>query len=267
MDRPKASTVKRLFNRSGQFCNFQGCREPIVDEHGTVTVDICHIAAASEEGPRFDATQTDEQRYGFDNLILLCPNHHRQIDSRPDAHPASALRQMKEQAASIGTGVSLTDEVAERLVSVLAGGGVRSAVVSIGQVGGQTAQTIVNVSKPSRAISEASKSRMREHLAPYAGASIALASFAGDSEAASFKRQLINVFDRAGWTVIDQSTFTFFGDKTGIVLTIPFGADEDAATTQAAARALDETGQLLDGNRGDMANDAGLYVQIWPARS
>ncbi|WP_405151072.1 hypothetical protein OG308_15795 [Nocardia salmonicida] len=33
-------------------------------------------------GPRYDANQTDEDRHGLDNLVLMCSNHHAVIDDR-----------------------------------------------------------------------------------------------------------------------------------------------------------------------------------------
>ena len=63
-------------------------------------VDMCHIAAASSDGPRYDPSQSDEDRNGFGNLILLCPNHHRRIDAQPEVYPTTALQQMKQDAAS-----------------------------------------------------------------------------------------------------------------------------------------------------------------------
>lgn len=267
MTRPNAPTIKRLFNQSGSHCNFVGCDQLIVDEAGVIMVDICHVAAASEDGPRYDVSQTDAQRHDFENLILLCPNHHRLVDNNPDEYPVEALQRMKADASSAETGVSLTDEAVDGLIAALGATGGGSTVVSVGQVGGQTAQTIVNVGEPARQLSDQVKARMRVRLEPHAGTSIAFASFAGDPEAAGYKRQLMQVFGSAGWEVVDQSTFMFFGDKVGIALTIPHDAQEAAAPIQAAAAALDETGQFLGGNRGDMANEAGMYVQVWPAPS
>lgn len=102
-------------------------------------------------------------------------------------------------------------------------------------------------------------------LVPLAGSTIGFASFAGDPEAASYKRELMTVFSEAGWEVTDQSTFMFFDSKSGVVLTIPIGADELDARNQAAASALHVTGQLVGGNRGDIANETGRCVQVWPA--
>ena len=263
MTGPSAPTIKRLFNQSGELCNYAGCTQPIVVESGTIVVDICHIAAASEGGPRYDASQTDAQMHGFDNLILLCPNHHRVVDGSPDNYPVEALMRMKVDASSTGNGVSLSDKAADGLVAALVAAA-GSAVVSVGQVGGQTAQTIVNIGSPARHLSDEVTARMRTHLRPHVGSCIAFASCAGDPEAAGYKRQLMEAFHSAGWEVVDQATFMFFGSKTGIVLTIPHNAQETAAPIQAAAAALDETGQLLGGNRGDMANEAGMYVEVWP---
>lgn len=46
-------------------------------------------------GPRYDNTQTDQERNGFDNLILLCPNHHSVIDNDEKAYTADRLLKMK----------------------------------------------------------------------------------------------------------------------------------------------------------------------------
>ena len=76
---PSQAVIKRLFAHSGNRCAFPKCASPIVQE--TVVVgEICHIKAASPQGPRYDPGQTAEERHGYDNLILLCANHHTIID-------------------------------------------------------------------------------------------------------------------------------------------------------------------------------------------
>jgi hypothetical protein len=42
---------------------------------------MCHIRAKSVGGPRYLESQTDEERHSFDNLILMCRNHHKEIDT------------------------------------------------------------------------------------------------------------------------------------------------------------------------------------------
>lgn len=63
-------------------CAFPGCKTPIIDpEANTILSEVCHIRARSNRGPRYDPAQTDEERHGFDNLILMCGVHHKLIDA------------------------------------------------------------------------------------------------------------------------------------------------------------------------------------------
>jgi hypothetical protein len=92
----RPQVMKRLFGCSGNQCAFPTCTAPVVDG-STVLGEVCHIAAASSNGPRYDATQTDEERNGFDNLILLCPNHHTVIDADLESYAVERLQKMKKQ--------------------------------------------------------------------------------------------------------------------------------------------------------------------------
>lgn len=92
---PSEKTIKRLFALSGNLCAFPGCSLPIVESIGTITGEICHIRAQSGGGPRFDKAQTNEERHGFDNLVLLCRRHHKIVDAEPDVYSAEALADIK----------------------------------------------------------------------------------------------------------------------------------------------------------------------------
>ena len=47
---------------------------------------------------RYEATQSPEDRHHFDNLMLLCPNHHTLIDSiDPDSYSVERLKEMKRR--------------------------------------------------------------------------------------------------------------------------------------------------------------------------
>jgi hypothetical protein len=61
-----------------------------------------------------------------------------------------------------------------------------------------------------------------------------------------------------------MATFMFFGSRRGFVVTIPFDAPE-SGVPQLVAEALARTGNPIVGNRGDMANECGVYVQVWHA--
>ena len=99
----RPQVMKRLFGCSGNQCAFPTCKAPVVDG-STVLGEVCHIAGAGSNGPRYDATQTDEERNGFDNLILLCPNHHTVIDADLESYTVERLQKMKkEHEARSGT--------------------------------------------------------------------------------------------------------------------------------------------------------------------
>ncbi|MCQ9148087.1 HNH endonuclease signature motif containing protein [Ochrobactrum sp. BTU2] len=95
MSGPSEKTIRRLFALSGNVCAFPNCSSPIVETAGTITGEICHIKAQSTGGPRFDETQSEEERHSFDNLILLCRRHHKIVDTEPDIYSADALQHIK----------------------------------------------------------------------------------------------------------------------------------------------------------------------------
>ncbi|MEO7297484.1 MAG: hypothetical protein ABI042_02770 [Verrucomicrobiota bacterium] len=83
MKAPADSTIKKLFAFSNNHCAFPDCKSAIVDRNTlTVTGKVCHIKAKSVLGPRYDESQTDEERHGFQNLILLCGEHHNIVDDK-----------------------------------------------------------------------------------------------------------------------------------------------------------------------------------------
>jgi hypothetical protein len=74
-------TLKKLFALAGNECAFPGCTAPIVDtEHGVVTGQICHIKGKSPNGPRYDASQTEAERNGYANLLVMCAPHNKIVD-------------------------------------------------------------------------------------------------------------------------------------------------------------------------------------------
>lgn len=95
MPGPSEKTIRRLFALSGNICAFPSCSSPIVETAGTITGEICHIKAQSVGGPRFDKTQSEQDRHAFDNLILLCRRHHKMVDAEPDVYSVDALQQIK----------------------------------------------------------------------------------------------------------------------------------------------------------------------------
>lgn len=94
----KPSTVRRLDTLSGNECAHPNCSKKLIAEDGiSIISKICHISAASKEGPRFDDKMNDDQRREFDNLILLCDEHHVIIDNKDNEsqYPTSLLKNWK----------------------------------------------------------------------------------------------------------------------------------------------------------------------------
>ncbi len=52
----------------------------MVDGEPVQNLQIAHIRAFEENGPRFDPTWSVDERNQFSNLILLCTPHHKVID-------------------------------------------------------------------------------------------------------------------------------------------------------------------------------------------
>jgi len=95
MKEPSITTIKRLFALSNNRCAFPRCITTLITPSGDVHGKICHIKARSRKGPRYDESQSDEARHSFDNLILLCGQHHDTIDKQPELYTADILLEIK----------------------------------------------------------------------------------------------------------------------------------------------------------------------------
>lgn len=56
---------------------------------------MAHIVAHSDDGPRADASYPKESRAEYENLILLCPTHHTEVDKQPNTYTVADLRSWK----------------------------------------------------------------------------------------------------------------------------------------------------------------------------
>lgn len=57
--------------------------------------EMAHVVASSDEGPRGDPSVPAGDRNKYENLILLCPNHHEEVDGEEERFTADVLREMK----------------------------------------------------------------------------------------------------------------------------------------------------------------------------
>lgn len=123
LNAPRDTTVRRLFAVSMNRCAFPGCSTPIIDSiSNTILAEICHIHAQRENGPRFDSGQTDEERHGFDNLLLMCGVHHKLIDAPENqrTYTAAHLKELKQAHEQTARSLQpLTAPLNEELLSAL----------------------------------------------------------------------------------------------------------------------------------------------------
>lgn len=73
---PTKDTLRNLYLRSGNQCAFPGCKRTILNDKWLLVGQVCHIEAAMPGGQRYNPNQDDEDRRHFNNLMLLCYDHH-----------------------------------------------------------------------------------------------------------------------------------------------------------------------------------------------
>lgn len=89
-------TRKALWVKAGGRCSI--CQEQLVtdpeaaEDHPSVYGEECHIVAQSRGGPRADDIDDLD---GYDNLILLCRKHHKQVDDQVAHFTVERLRKIK----------------------------------------------------------------------------------------------------------------------------------------------------------------------------
>lgn len=89
--------LKKLFALSHNVCAFRGCDQKLADPAWPgVQAEICHIYGLRPTSARYVQSMSDAERNDYDNLILLCPNHHRVVDDlEPAAWRAERLLELK----------------------------------------------------------------------------------------------------------------------------------------------------------------------------
>jgi hypothetical protein len=101
-----------------------------------VLAKVCHIKGRKPGSPRYDATQSDEDRHGYDNLILMCGVHHDVIDMDEKSYTVERLHEIK--TAHTDRAAKLPDEETQRGALIL----FTIPVTSFNQSGGITASSV-----------------------------------------------------------------------------------------------------------------------------
>lgn len=135
---------KLLWVRSGNRCAFPQCERKLVLEaqdevvQDTIVSQEAHIVARATEGPRGDSILTPQERDLYDNLILLCLEHHKVVDDDPETWTVQRLHHMKhEHEAAVEAAMSPKDELSakqELLYATLVSGWLQRAKVDDWQI-------------------------------------------------------------------------------------------------------------------------------------
>ena len=90
-------TIKRLFALSGNQCAFPNCNKTLVNQSNALESNICHIEAANPDGERYNPNMTDRERADYNNLILLCQEHHDETND-VTKYTVDVLQNMKKKS-------------------------------------------------------------------------------------------------------------------------------------------------------------------------
>ncbi|WP_319914169.1 HNH endonuclease signature motif containing protein [Aeromonas media] len=95
-------TIKQLCGKAANRCAFKDCRiELIIDGHDTdassVVGEVCHIVSRSKNGPRGDSDLDESLKDEYENLILLCRVHHKEIDDGINFYTVEKLNSIKRE--------------------------------------------------------------------------------------------------------------------------------------------------------------------------
>ncbi len=91
---------KLLWGKAGNRCAI--CKKLLVniedgDERGVIVGIEAHIVGHSEDGPRGKDSLPQPERHKYENIILLCTEHAKTIDERPEVWTTGRLRQTKKE--------------------------------------------------------------------------------------------------------------------------------------------------------------------------
>lgn len=87
------STVSKLFGLAAGRCSI--CKTPVVERRVKIG-EMAHIIAKSVDGARGNLPLVG-RRDGYENLILLCPNHHTEVDNDEANYPPEKLHRFKDE--------------------------------------------------------------------------------------------------------------------------------------------------------------------------
>lgn len=98
---PSENTIRMLCGKAAGMCEFKGCNKRLFYDNLTLSnfnnAYVAHIIASSANGPRGDKDLSPKLSDKIDNLMLMCADHHKLIDTNVENYPVEKLKDMKEE--------------------------------------------------------------------------------------------------------------------------------------------------------------------------
>ena len=122
---PSVFTKMVLCANAAGRCEFEGCNKYLFEDYVTRKnfngTNLAHIIASSPDGPRGDEKLSYELSDKLENLMLLCPEHHKLIDESVAEYSVEKLRAMKQKhegkIKQLGTQIGLPEAMIVRFIS------------------------------------------------------------------------------------------------------------------------------------------------------
>ncbi|MNR82469.1 hypothetical protein D3C72_132280 [compost metagenome] len=111
--------MKLLWGRAANRCSI--CRIELSQDAGATTASFtlgeqAHIVGENEKSARWKSPLTTEERNSYHNMILLCPNHHTEIDKNEIDWPVERLH-IKKSMHELWVRETLSDTADLRVVA------------------------------------------------------------------------------------------------------------------------------------------------------
>lgn len=92
---------KMLWGAAAGRCSYPRCAKRLVADRSKLESEVilgemAHIIPKSPGGPRGEFAISEDERNRYRNLILLCEDHHKLVDSQRKTYPPETLRKFKE---------------------------------------------------------------------------------------------------------------------------------------------------------------------------